>query len=189
MSTTVDSTLSLERPPSIISSTISPIWNATSAAETGAGAPARLALVPVTGPPRSRTIRRTRSWSGTRRATLSPPARARLRYDGDFRITMVSAPGQKRDASAFPSGVSSATRAASACSASRRGSGLSGGRPFTANSRRTAASSPAAAPIPYTVSVGKQTSPPSLRTCTANWRTSGSAAEIICATASRPIAG
>ncbi len=83
--------------------------------------------------------------------------------------TRVSGPGQNRAARAATRGSSAGeTRFRSAASARCTIRGSNDGRAFTSKTRATALGLKASAPRPYTVSVGKATSPPRRRTAAAS---------------------
>ena len=87
--------------------------------------------------------------------------------------TSVSGPGQKRAASAAARGSSAtATQSSEAASARCTINGSNAGRSFTSKMRATASGLKASAARPYTVSVGKATSPP-------RWSTAAASASAI----------
>jgi hypothetical protein len=88
-------------------------------------------------------------WSGTRTATVAKPPVVTAGTVARASRTSVSGPGQKRSASRAANGVTLATTPSrSSADARCTISGLSAGRPLTANIRRTAAGSSAFAANP-----------------------------------------
>ena len=131
-------------------------------ASVGLGRPLTFAEGAAMGRSTSRSRSRVTGWSGKRTAMVSSPAVTTSGTTALCRTIIVSGPGQNSFASSAKHGgtsciSSSAWRRSCTCTIM----GLSAGRPFTSYTRRTAASSSAFAPSPYTVSVGKATSFPS----------------------------
>ena len=130
-------------------------------AVVGLGRPDKLALGAAMGTPAARIRARAVLWSGMRTATVGSPAAT---WSGTRLLRLkirVRGPGQK---ASINSRASSGTRVhrsfTSLFLATWRIRGLSEGRPLARKMPSTAAGSRPLAPRPYTVSVGKATSPP-----------------------------
>ena len=142
--------------PSSCSST----WSAV----VGERRPKRFALGAAIGVPAARMRARAVSCRGRRTPTVSSPARTSPGTSARAAATIVSAPGQKASARSVMRGseracaVKSWERSARSAMCTMSGSKV--GRPFASKIRATAGASKAFAPRPYTVSVGKATSPP-----------------------------
>src|SRR3954465_10236841 len=164
ISTMVDSIPTSQGPPSTTRSTASPSSSRTCCADVADRRPNRLADGAAIPPPNARNNRCAIGCEGTRTPTVScPPVTRSLTWAARLN-TMVSGPGQNFSASAHaPRGTSAAQYFRSLASATCTITGWSAGRPLAANSFLIAAGFEASAPSPYTVSVGKATSPPSRR--------------------------
>ncbi len=178
-STMVDSMPTSQAPPSSTSSA-SPNSAATCAAVVGLTRPKRLALG-AASPCTPRAAQAASSacatgCAGQRRPTVGwPPAAASAMPGRRGRIS-VNGPGQKASISRpAKAGTSAAKRATPAWLATWTISGWSAGRPLAAKMPRTAASLPASAARPYTVSVGNPTSSPAASASAARAMASGEA--------------
>ena len=193
-STMVDSMPTAQGPPSRISRA-GPNSSCTWAAVVGLTRPNRLALGtarPGMGGARPAQAANTPSatgWAGQRRPIEScPPAAAPATPARRGKIR-VSGPGQKACIKAWAkAGISLAKCAAAAASSTCTISGCSAGRPLAEKIRATAAGFWASAASPYTVSVGRPSSPPARRVSAAAAIDSACGPARITAPASQPAA-
>jgi len=163
-STIVDSMPTSLGPPSRTRSTSEPRSARTWSARVGLTAPKRFADGAAIPPPSETSSAWAIGCAGTRSPTVSCPPVTSSGTPGARRRTNVSGPGQKCRASRCASSdTSRAHRASHEASARWTMSGCDDGRRLTANRRRSAVRFVASAPSPYTVSVGKATSPPARR--------------------------
>src|SRR6266568_8982612 len=115
----------------------------------GGGSPARFALVETSGAPAASASARATSEPGMRMATVPSPPRTSGSRPGAAGRTSVSAPGQKRPASARASGAESdATPSTCARSPAMSGRGFPSERSFAPASRRSASGCVTSAPSP-----------------------------------------
>ena len=164
----VDSTPTRAGPPSRPRSTSEPRSARTCSARVGLTRPKRLALGAATPPSNARSTASATGCPGTRSATVSCPPVTASEAREERRSTSVSGPGQNAEASRNASGGTwDAQDSMDDACATWTMSGWVDGRPFTAKMRRTASSFSASAASPYTVSVGRPTSPPRRSTATA----------------------
>src|SRR6266446_6324168 len=176
MSRTVDSTPTGVGPPSRISSMRPSRSSRTCSARVGLGHPERLADGAAMGRPLASISARATGWDGTRAATVSSPPVVMSGTVAARGRTRVRGPGQKRAAtSRARRGTRAATLSSAAALARWTINGLPRGRSLASKIRATARPDWASAPSPYTVSVGKATSPPA-RITSAPRRTPASSA-------------
>ena len=95
----VDSTPTVQGPPSTMPSMRPSMSSMTSWARVQLGRPERLALGAAIGTPASRMMAVATGWSGQRMATVSSPAVVASGTMGLRRRIIVRGPGQKRRAS------------------------------------------------------------------------------------------
>ena len=168
-SITVDGFDGRSWPPSNTRSMRLPKCWMTCSADVRGGWPLMLALVAVIGAASRATIALGTGWSGTLRPTVSSPPVVMSGTREDLSTTIVSLPGQKAAASCrATSGTRWPNLWKSSIPETNSGSGLDCPRCLTSKTRCTAASSRAAAAMPYRVSVGMATTPPPARAETAS---------------------
>ncbi len=160
---TVDSTPTAQGLPIKIASTLPSRSLMQCSAVVGLGEPERFALGAATGVPAADISSCAIGSDGKRIATVSSPALTSSGIKSLFGNIIVKGPGQNFSAHFFAeSGMFLTSGGSIEISLICTISGLSCGRPLAANMRFTAAPLNASAPSPYTVSVGKATSPPFL---------------------------
>ncbi len=157
----VDSTPTLHAPPSITPSMRPCNCCHTASAEVGLIFPNKLALGAAKGKPLSAIMRRAKSWSGQRTATVGNPALIKSEMLFFLGKTTDNGPGQNLSINFWAlAGTNSATN--STCSAWDKCTirGSKKGRFLAAKISAMALGISARAAKPYTVSVGIATTPP-----------------------------
>ena len=163
-SRTVDSIPIAVLSPLTIASILPSISSATSSNVVGLGLPERLALGAAIGTPAASIISAASRRDGHLTATVSSPPVVTSGTPEFLRSTKVIGPGQSLLIRDFCSSVTpEATPLSISMFATWTIIGLSLGLPFASYICFVAVASRAFAPSPYTVSVGKATSPPERR--------------------------
>ena len=161
--TIVEGSDEVDSPPSIIRSREESLnWRRASSAVVAAFWPLMFALVPVMGLPVFSHSFTAISWLGIRKPAVFNPPVATSGMQSAFSNTIVSGPGQKLEAKTLAKGGTNSEKLFSEeKSWIKIGSGVVGSLCFTSNTFETAMEFVAIPAIPYTVSVGMQTTPPS----------------------------
>jgi len=161
--TIVEGSDEVDSPPSIIRSREESLnWCRASSAVVAAFWPLMFALVPVMGLPVFSHSFTAISWLGIRKPAVFNPPVATSGMQSAFSNTIVSGPGQKLEAKTLARGGTNSEKLFSEEKFwIKIGSGAVGPLCFTSNTFETAMEFVAIPAIPYTVSVGMQTTPPS----------------------------